>query len=177
LGSMSTESLRLRLAGPASSAASFAVVYDRHAVRLLRLAFLLCGHQQQAEDAVAETFAKVLPQWQQGRLSEPGAYLRRALVNEITSRGRRRVLEIREERRRSAAGRGAGDIGDQAVDRDVVIHALRLLPVGQRAVIVLRYYEDLPEGEVASVLGISVGTVKSQTARAMARLRHLMEES
>jgi RNA polymerase sigma factor (sigma-70 family) len=98
-------------------------------------------------------------------------------VNEITSRGRRRVLEIREERRRSAAGRGAGDIGDQAVDRDVVIHALRLLPVGQRAVIVLRYYEDLPEGEVASVLGISVGTVKSQTARAMARLRHLMEES
>jgi RNA polymerase sigma-70 factor (sigma-E family) len=154
----------------------FAAVYRDHALPLLRFAYLLCGHQQQAEDAVAETFAKVLPQWQRGRLTQPGAYLRRTLVNEVTSRGRRRVLEIREERRRSAAGRGLGDIGDHAADRDALMHALRQLPVGQRAVLVLRYYEDLPESDVAAVLGMSVGTVKSQAARGIARLRHLMEE-
>jgi RNA polymerase sigma-70 factor (sigma-E family) len=161
---------------PPELAGDFTALYQDHVVSLLRFAYLLCGHQQQAEDAVAETFAKVLPQWRRRRLATPGAYLRRTLVNEVASRGRRRVLEIREEQRRSGSGRGGADIGDHAADRDALLQAMRRLPVGQRAVLVLRYYEDQPESEVAATLGMSVGTVKSQTSRAIARLRQLMEE-
>ena len=124
---------------------------------------------------VAEAFAKVLPQWRRGRVYEPYAYLRRAVVNVATTRGRRRVLETREERRRSGSGRGAGRLDEVVAERDVV-QALRCLPVRQRAVLVLRYYDDLPEREVADLLGLSVGTVKSHTARGLERLRVELEE-
>lgn len=177
VGVMSTDGVVVTtLAGSDGADDQFASLYRDCLPTLMRFAFLLCGHQQQAEDAVAETFAKVLPSWKRGQVSEPSAYLRRTLINEINSRGRRRLLEAREERRRSGADRGATEVDAQAADRDAVLSALRRLPVGQRAVLVLRYYEDLPETEAAAVLGVNVGTVKSQTARAMARLRQVMEE-
>jgi RNA polymerase sigma-70 factor (sigma-E family) len=165
--------------GPSSgsgSVAAYGVVYRDHVGRLLQLAVLLCGNRQRAEDAVAETFAKVFPHWQRGRVTEPGSYLRRALVNEINSGGRRRLLEVREERRRSAAGRGRSEVDEQAVDRDAVMRALRELSPGHRTVLVLRYFEDLSEPEIAALLGLALGTVKSQTSRGLARLRALMEE-
>jgi RNA polymerase sigma-70 factor (sigma-E family) len=165
--------------GPSSgsgSVAAYGVVYQDHARRLLQLAVLLCGNRQRAEDAVAETFAKVFPHWQRGRVAEPGRYLRRALVNEINSGGRRRLLEVREERRRSAAGRGRSEVDERAVDRDAVVRALRQLSPGHRTVLVLRYFEDLSEPEIAALLGLALGTVKSQTSRGLARLRALMEE-
>lgn len=158
-------------AGPAE----FAAVYRAHLAPLLRLAHVLCGHPQQAEDAVAEAFARVFPRWRRGAVAEPGAYLRRAVVNELTSRGRRRRLEVREERRRSAAGRAATDPDDGVAERDAVMAALRRLPMGQRAVLALRFYEDMPEKDVAAVLGLSVGTVKSQCARGLERLRRELQ--
>lgn len=159
-----------------AAAQEYAVVYRAHLEPLLRLAWLLCGDRHQAEDVVAEAFARAFPQWRQGKVTEPHAYLRRAVINEVTSRGRRRVLEAREERRRSGAAYGAGSFDDAVAERDVVVQALRGLPVRQRAVIVLRYYEDLPERDVADLLGLSVGTVKSHTARGMEHLRSELEE-
>jgi RNA polymerase sigma factor (sigma-70 family) len=85
------------------------------------------------------------------------------------------VLEVREERRRSGHGRGTGHLDEQVAERDVVVRALRRLPVRQRAVLVLRYYDDLPEADVADILGVSVGTVKSHAARGLERLRTELE--
>jgi RNA polymerase sigma-70 factor (sigma-E family) len=154
----------------------YAAVYRAHLEPLLRFAWLLCGDRHQAEDVVAEAFARVFPQWRRGNVSEPYAYLRRAVVNEVTSRGRRRVLEAREERRRSGSRRGAGRLDELVAERGVVVEALRRLPVRQRAVLVLRYYDDLTEREVADLLGLSVGTVKSHAARGLERLRAELEE-
>ena len=86
------------------------------------------------------------------------------------------MLETREEHRRSGSGRGDGRLDESIAERDVVVQALRCLPVRQRAVLVLRYYDDLPEREVADLLGLSVGTVKSHTARGLERLRAELEE-
>jgi len=154
----------------------YSALYTTHLESLLRFAWLLCGDQHLAEDVVAEAFAKVFPQWRRGKVYEPHAYLRRAVVNEVTTRGRRRVLEAREERRRSARGRGTGRLDELVAERDVVVQALRRLPVRQRAVLVLRYYDDLSEADVADLLGLSVGTVKSHAARGLERLRTELEE-
>jgi RNA polymerase sigma-70 factor (sigma-E family) len=154
----------------------YGTLYRAHLEPLLRFAWLLCGDRHQAEDVVAEVFAKVFPQWRLGRVAEPYAYLRRAVVNEVTSRGRRRVLEVREERRRPGSDRGAQGFDEVIAGRDVVVHALRRLPVRQRAVLVLRFYDDLPERDVADLLGVEVGTVKSHTARGLERLRAELEE-
>jgi RNA polymerase sigma-70 factor (sigma-E family) len=151
-------------------------VYRVHLEPLLRFAWLLCGDRHQAEDVVAEAFARVFPQWRRGKVGEPCTYLRRAVINEVTSRGRRRVLEVREERRRSGSGRVAQHFDELVAERDVVVQALRRLSLRQRAVLVLRFYDDLPEREVADILGLSVGTVKSHTARGLERLRAELEE-
>jgi RNA polymerase sigma-70 factor (sigma-E family) len=153
----------------------YGAVYRVHLVPLLRFAWLLCGDQHQAEDVVAEAFARVFTQWRRGKVSEPYAYLRRAVVNEVTSRGRRRLLEAREEHRRLGRGRVDRPLDDVVAERDVVVRALRQLPLRQRAVLVLRFYDDLPEREVADILGLSVGTVKSHTARGLERLRAELE--
>jgi RNA polymerase sigma-70 factor (sigma-E family) len=154
----------------------YGVVYQAHLDPLLRFAWLLCGDRHLAEDVVAEAFARVFTHWRRGQISEPYAYLRRAVINEVTSRGRRRVLEAREEHRRFGSGRVDRPLDELVAERDVVVQALRRLPLRQRAVLVLRFYDDLPEREVAKILGLSVGTVKSHTARGMERIRAELEE-
>jgi RNA polymerase sigma-70 factor (sigma-E family) len=154
----------------------YGALYKTHLQALLRLAWLLCGDRHQAEDVVAEAFARVFPQWRRGRVTEPYTYLRRAVINEVMTRGRRRALEVREERRRSGSARSAGLFDEVAAQRDLVVQALRRLPVQQRAVVILRYYEDLPERDVADALGLPLGTVKSHTARGLTRLRTELEE-
>ena len=172
---MTSEALVIPLAAKATPSA-FAALYRDHVEPLLRLATLVGGDSHRAEDAVAEAFARAYPHWRAGRVADVGSYLRRAVVNELTSRGRRRVLEVREERRRSGAGRSAGRLDDHVADREVVVEALRRLPVQQRAVIVLRFYEDLTEREVAEVLGLAIGTVKSHASRGLDRLRAELED-
>jgi RNA polymerase sigma-70 factor (sigma-E family) len=153
---------------------AYAEVFAHHQPYVLRLAYLLCGDPHRAEDLAAEAFARVYPHWRRGAVLDERAYLRRAVVNEARSKGRRSVLERREVERRTARGRGDRAADDQVVDRDLLEQALRRLPARQRAVIVLRFYEDLTEAATAEVLGMRIGTVKSQTSRAMERLRQIL---
>jgi RNA polymerase sigma-70 factor (sigma-E family) len=131
---------------------------------LLRTAYLLTRDRHTAEDLVQTALAKA---WFARRRikGDPEPYVRRILVNEFASglrrkwRGERATAELPETRR--AAEEPHTDLW----------HALANLPRRQRAVVVLRFFDDLTEAETASMLGISVGTVKSQTARALAKLR------
>lgn len=167
---MGTGVLSVLRAGEDGTSA-FADVYRAHHGRAVRLAWVLTGDPHLAEDVVAEAFSKVWVQWERGRVADVGPYLRRAVVNEVRSRGRRRVLEVRETARRTGDERGVRLVDEHAADADEVWRALRALPERQRATVVLRYFEDLPEAEVADLLGISVGTVKSQVSRGLAKLR------
>jgi len=147
-----------------------------HAHSLFRTAFLLTGDYQQAEDLVQTTMAKVYLSWSRiSAMSEPGAYARRILVNQATSWWRRKsstevpVLTLDD---RTGSG-----FEDEVAESSTVWDAVLTLATRQRAVIVLRYYEDLTEAETADVLGISVGTVKSHTHAARQRLASLLTDS
>ncbi len=145
-----------------------------HHQRLARLAYLLCGDRQQAEDAVAEAYAKVWPRYRRGSVDDARAYLRQAVVNQIRGGFRRRILERREEQRQVVALRDVEPEEGTVDARASLTPAIDALPGPQRAVIVLRYFEDLSEDETARLLGISVGTVKSRSARGLQRLRVLV---
>jgi RNA polymerase sigma-70 factor (sigma-E family) len=145
-----------------------------HGDSLVRLSFALCGDRGKAEDAVQEALTGVYLRW--GRLDDPLPYARRSVVNATNDQWRH--LSRRERRERSAAGQPQevpALLDDVVADRDRLIRALRRLPYGQRAVIVLRYWHQLSEQETAYALGNSVGTVKSQTSRALARLREELQ--
>lgn len=140
--------------------------------RLVRTAYLLTGDHHEAEDVVQATFAKVYRNWSRiSRLEEPDAYVRRALVNNNLSRHRRRrvrqLLTPVLPDRANPAGGGHHDVEE----RSVLLQALAALPQRQRAVVVLRYWEDMSERQVADVLGCSPGNVKSQASRGLAKLR------
>ena len=137
---------------------------------LLRTAYLLTGDQHQAEDLVQNAFAKLYLAWDKVRDRESvDAYVRRILVNEHNSLWRRAWK--RNERPTEVLPEAA--VLDQYDDgtSTALWAAVQTLPRKARAVLVLRYYEQLSEAETAEVLGISVGTVKSQTSRALAALR------
>lgn len=153
---------------------SFATVFNAHHRQAVRLAYLLTSDADQAEDIAAEAFAKVYVRWKRGDVRDVGAYLRRAVANEANSKLRRRYLERREAEKRSGDDRGVVTVDGGAADRDQVWQALQRLPDRQRKAIVLRYYEDLSEAETAEILGCSVGTVKSQVSRGLARLQELV---
>lgn len=138
---------------------------------LLRTAYLLTGHHADAEDLLQRALLKAVPAWSRIR-GEPEAYVRRILVRENISRWRgRRWREISVDRLPDAS---MPDVTTE--DRLVLAQALARLAPRQRAVIVLRYFEDLTEAETARILGVGVGTVKSQHRDAIARLRTLMPD-
>ena len=142
---------------------------------MLRTAYLLSGDRHQAEDLVQTTFAKLYLAWDRVRDRESvDAYARRILVNEHNSLWRRAWK--RNERPTEVLPEAA--IVDQYDDGTgtELWAAVQTLPRKARAVLVLRYYEQLTEAETAEVLGISVGTVKSQTSRALATLRGRIRE-
>jgi RNA polymerase sigma-70 factor (sigma-E family) len=137
---------------------------------LARTAYLLTGNQHAADDLVQATLTKLYVAWD--RISDRqhiDAYARRALVNEHRSTWRRasRHLEVLSEAPPERGHAPATYDGE----REAVWEFVQGLPPRQRAVIVLRYYEDLSEAEIADLLGISTGTVKSQASRALASLR------
>jgi RNA polymerase sigma-70 factor (sigma-E family) len=146
-----------------------------HRQALARFAFMLCGDAGQAEDVVAEAYARVWPQWRRGRVDDLLPYLRRTVANEVYQRHRRRVLERREAAR--PPDRRADDRFEVSVDdREVLWAALARLSRQQRVVVVLRIVEDLSEEQTAAMLGIPVGTVKSRLSRALAVLRATLED-
>jgi RNA polymerase sigma-70 factor (sigma-E family) len=141
-------------------------------VALLRLCVLLSGDRHVAEDIVQDVFVKVAPRIDEVSAERVGSYLRKVAVNLWKNRLRSLVRE-RRARGRTVIETVAGGVGRE--DRAVLRAAVLGLPKRQRACLVLRYYEDLSEREVASVLGCSIGTVKSQTSRGLARLRRELE--
>ncbi|MEU2348034.1 SigE family RNA polymerase sigma factor [Modestobacter sp. NPDC049651] len=137
---------------------------------LLRTAYLLAGDHGHAEDLVQTALLKTYRHWARVTAKgDPTAYVRRALVNEHTS-WRRRLSSTEQ------VVETLPDVAAAAVpDRDEeMVRALRELPPRMRAVVVLRYLEDRSEAQTAELLGCSVGTVKTQSSRAMARLRELL---
>ncbi|MFC4533887.1 SigE family RNA polymerase sigma factor [Sphaerisporangium dianthi] len=140
---------------------------------LMRTAYLLTGDAHLAEDLLQSVLARVVGQWP--KLSEdgnPAAYTRKALVNQYISWRRRPRPELP-----SADPPGRSTSHEAAtLDRIVLRQALAKLTRKQRAVIVLRFWEDLTEAQTADVLGCSIGNVKSQTHHALARLRTLAPE-
>jgi RNA polymerase sigma-70 factor (sigma-E family) len=137
---------------------------------LLRTAYLLTGSHQDAEDLVQVALLKAVPRWSRIREHEP--YVRRILLHESVSRWRRR-------RWRETSTESLPELAAAGTDLDARLalrQALTRLAPRQRAVIVLRYFDDLTEAQTAEMLGISVGTVKSQARDAIARLRTLVPD-
>jgi RNA polymerase sigma-70 factor (sigma-E family) len=137
--------------------------------RLLRISVAMTGDRHSAEDLVQDVLAKLSVSWR--RVDDPMAYCRRALVNSNINRWR-----VRQRRPEVSLAewhdRATGDVLSDWDDRDLLVRALGELPAGQRSVLVLRFLEDMSETETAEALGCSLGTVKSQTSRALSRLRH-----
>ncbi|MGL5809976.1 MAG: SigE family RNA polymerase sigma factor [Nocardioides sp.] len=136
---------------------------------LYRTAYLVCGDAHQAEDLVQTALTRAYGRWTTiQRAGDPDGYLRRAMVNA-------RIDEFRKNGRRELVGLADRDMPAPealaAEDVDLLIATLRTLPIGQRKVVVLRHYLGLSVEETAHDLGLSPGTVKSQTAAALARLR------
>lgn len=163
------ESVEFADAEDATYAAAFRDL--RHSA--VRLAWMLCGDMGQAEDAVSEAFTRVYGPWREGRVTDLGAYLRRAIVNQVRTRGRRCVLERRVADHRWGDERGLRPYDDQCADRDELRRLLEGLSERQRCVLVLRFYADLSVEETAEALRCPTGTVKSLTSRGLARLRAL----
>jgi RNA polymerase sigma-70 factor (sigma-E family) len=152
-------------------------LFDRYGEDLLRVAYLLTSDRSLAEELVQETFTRAWRSW--GQLRNPDAaraWLRATLVN-LARRSLRRRLRDWQAR---VARQGADAEADIAVPEPD--HALRIdldraiakLPLRRRACVVLRYYADLSEQDTAAVLGVSVGTVKSSTHRALRQLEQIL---
>lgn len=144
---------------------SFDDVFRRESEAMVRVAFLMVRSAPQAEEIVQDAFTRLLERW--GRVPHPGAYLRTCVVNGCKDAFRRRALE----RRRAAA-----ELAPPAdLEADYLADALAALPVKRRAAIVLRYYEGLSEAEIANVLRVRPGTVKSLVHRGLLQLREVIE--
>ncbi|MEV0733557.1 SigE family RNA polymerase sigma factor [Polymorphospora sp. NPDC050346] len=142
---------------------------------LLRTAYLLAGDWATAEDLLQTALTKTYLAWKRlGEIEAVEPYARRVLVNTATSWWRRRwhgerPTEVLPER-------AAPDRIEEQLERDALWQHVKMLPARQRAVLVLRFYEDLSEAQTAAMLGISVGTVKSQTSRALSTLRRRLAD-
>ncbi|WP_225869212.1 MULTISPECIES: SigE family RNA polymerase sigma factor [unclassified Nocardioides] len=140
--------------------------------RLVRTAYLLSGDRGHAEDIAQTALLRTARRWRAAR-RDPDAYARRVVVNLTKDRWRglsrqpaEAVLDVDV----------AVPVHDGLAERDELLRAVRLLPAGQQAVLVLRYFDDLSVADTAAALGCSAGTVKSQTARALDRLRSALIE-
>jgi RNA polymerase sigma-70 factor (sigma-E family) len=142
-----------------------------------RVAFRLTSDEHRAEEVVADAFARVWQRWRKGEIHEVHAYVRRAVVNAANSSLRRRYLERWQDRRVDGDERGIVLHDEAAAARSEMWQAILRLPVRQRQVIVLRFYEDLTVAETAQLLGVGEGTVKSQSAKAYARLGAVLESA
>jgi RNA polymerase sigma-70 factor (sigma-E family) len=135
--------------------------------RLVRTAYLLCGDRGHAEDLVQTALMRTARQWRRAH-ERPEAYTRQVVVNLVKDRWRQLDRRPSEAPLEMDVAQPDTDVFG---DRDALISAARRLPAGQRAVLVLRYFDDLGVEETAAVLGCSTGTVKSQTSRALDNLR------
>jgi RNA polymerase sigma-70 factor (sigma-E family) len=162
------------------AARAVTALYEAHAVGLIRLAVVMLGDRAAAEDVVQEAFCGLYRRW--GQLAEPGkaqSYVRAATLNGCRSQLRQRI----RAQRRGGPAPDPPDVvsAEQAAllgeEHQQVLSALRRLPDRQREALVLRFYLDQTEPEIAATMGISRGTVKSTTSRALAALGRLLQEA
>jgi RNA polymerase sigma-70 factor (sigma-E family) len=147
--------------------------FAQHYERLCRLGFLLTGDPAQAEELAQDALVRTWRRWRLvGKPDNPATYARKVLVNRHRSLLRRALVEARY-RYRDRPNEGSSD--EHPEDAIVLWTATRRLPPRQQAVLVLRYYEDLSEAEIARVLGIPAGTVKTLAHRGLARLRRSLD--
>jgi len=147
-------------------------LYARHGPDALRLAYLLTGDRELSEDLVQEAFIKVAGRLTALRRADSFRwYLRRTIVNLANSYLRHRRVERAYAKGLISSAAGAGVSSPDMVTKQAVREAIGRLPARQRAVVVLRYYEDLTDQQIASVLGWPLGSVKSSLYRAAAALR------
>jgi RNA polymerase sigma-70 factor (sigma-E family) len=154
-----------------SEAAFEEFVLGRQAA-LFRTAFLLTGDRGHAEDLLQGALERTYQHWPRvAAAGNPDAYVRRIVVNLANDRWRSRRHVVEQGLDAAAAASVRDSEAEQVESRDLVVRALRRVPVRMRTVLVLRYFEELSEAETAAVMGCSVGTVKSQAARGLERLR------
>jgi RNA polymerase sigma-70 factor (sigma-E family) len=150
--------------------AAYAHTRQQH---LYRTAYLLCGDPDRAQDLVQTTLVSLLRSWRRARLAEnPDAYAKKVLVRAFLAE--RRKLRREADLHAYAAHGAATERDDGPELRIVVLEALRALPPKPRAMVILRYWEDLSVEETAAVLGCSTGNVKSQCSRSLAKLRAVL---
>jgi RNA polymerase sigma-70 factor (sigma-E family) len=165
---------------PAGGAeAAVGALYRAQAVGLIRLAYLMLGDRAAAEDVVQDAFFGLYRNW--ARLADPSgalAYVRSSVLNGCRTALRRRALGQRVTAHQPLAG---PDEAEAAVlsreERQEVMRAVRRLPDRQREALILRFYLDLPDPEIARIMGIRPGTVRSATHRALKALGHLLEST
>lgn len=152
--------------------AEFTAFVNAQSAPLVHFARLLCGDVHLAEDLVQSALEKVYSRWHRIELQDPRAYVRRSIVNQYLSRQRRAPWrEQPTEDLHLSSGSTVADPAQAAVDRHFLLRALATLTPRERTVIVLRYHHDLTERATAEELGLAVGTIKSTTSLAMAKLR------
>ena len=152
------------------------VLYTAHYRQLVRLATLLLGDLGSGEEIVQDAFVKMHGSWK--RLRDPDAaigYLRTTVVNLARSRLRRRMVAQKHAPKPMPDAPSAEFGAMERLERDRLLLALRALPPRQRECLVLRYYGDLSEAQIAEAMGISPGAVKSHASRGMAALRASLE--
>jgi RNA polymerase sigma-70 factor (sigma-E family) len=165
--------------GLPDAAAAVSALYQTHAVGLIRLAVVMLGDRAAAEDVVQDAFCGLFRRW--GNLADARsalAYVRASVLNRCRSELRRRIRAERRAARQTAPHDAASAefmVLITEKHREVLL-ALRRLPPRQREALVLRFYLDLPEHEIAAAMGITQGTVKSTTSRGLSALAQLLEE-
>ena len=151
-------------------------IYSEHYRALVRLAALLVRDIATAEEVVQDSFVAMHNAWRRLRDSDKAlSYLRQSVVNRSRSVLRHRIVVDRNAPKPAPDMPSAEQGAMSLLERSAVISALRTLPPRQREALVLKYYADLSEAQIASAMGISRGAVKSHTARAMTSLRAVLE--
>lgn len=151
-------------------------IYTAHYNQLVRLAAMLVHDVQTAEEVVQDSFEAMHLAWRRLRNTEKAlAYLRQAIVNKSRSVLRHRKVVEMHPPKPAPDEQSAEYAALTLIERSAVTSALRSLPVRQREAVVLRYYGDFSEADIAKAMGISRGAVKSHTARAMASLKSILE--
>ena len=146
---------------------------------LVRMAALVLGDADMAEQVVQDAFVRLYVRWGGlRRIDRPGAYLRTAVLNGCRSQLRHRRVSDRHEARRTVLAPTATPESEAlaSAEHDRMVGALRSLSGRQREALVLRYYLDLPEAEIAATMGVSPGSVKTHLHRGLAALAQLLEE-
>jgi RNA polymerase sigma-70 factor (sigma-E family) len=152
-------------------------IYTAHYNQLVRLAVMLVHDVQTAEEVVQDSFEAMHLAWRRLRNTEKAlSYLRQAIVNKSRSVLRHRKVVEMHPPKPAPDEQSAEHAALTLIERSAVTSALRSLPVRQREAVVLRYYGDFSEADIAKAMGISRGAVKSHTARAMASLKSILEQ-